>query len=99
MGGWSIPTCIASQASGEGPGVPDGAPYRAVLVNAVADPDVRLTPTQTTLAKLCLNLPSLKINNENYNLYLVCGRFPAELGPETRSKGSGSKNAAEHAQN
>ena len=27
------------------------------------------------------------------------GRFPAELGPETRSKGSGSKNGAERTQN
>ena len=27
------------------------------------------------------------------------GRFPAELGPETRSTGSGSKNGAERTQN
>ena len=44
------------------------------------------------------NLPSLTIGNENY-LYLVFGRFPAELGPETRSNGSGSKNGAECAHN
>ena len=32
-----------------------------------------------------------KTGNTNYNYYLVFGRFPAELGPETRSNGSGSK--------
>jgi hypothetical protein len=44
------------------------------------------------------NLPSLRIGNGNCNLYLVFGRFPAELGPETRSNGSGSKNGAERTQ-
>ncbi len=34
-----------------------------------------------------------------YNVYLVFGRFSAELGPETRSNGSGSKNGAERTQN
>ncbi len=43
-------------------------------------------------------LPSFRIGNQNYNLYLVSGRFPAELGPETRSNGSGSKNGAERTQ-
>ena len=33
----------------------------------------------------------LRLGDANYNLYLVIGRFPAELGPETRSNGSGSK--------
>ena len=38
-------------------------------------------------------------NNKKYMyLYLVFGRFPAELGPETRSNGSGSKNGAEGTQ-
>ena len=32
-------------------------------------------------------------------LILVFGRFPAELGPETRSNGSGSKNGAGRTQN
>ena len=36
-------------------------------------------------------LPSLSLGNRIYNLYLVFGRFSAELGPETRSNGSGSK--------
>ena len=45
------------------------------------------------------NLPALRISNEIYYLYLVFGRFPAELGPETRSNGSGSKNGAETTQN
>ncbi len=31
-------------------------------------------------------------------LILVFGRFPAELGPETRANGSGSKNGAERTQ-
>ncbi len=44
-------------------------------------------------------LPSLSIGNKNYNFRLVFGRFPAELGPETRSNGSGSKNGAERTQN
>ena len=30
---------------------------------------------------------------------MVFGWFPAELGPETRSNGSGSKNGAERTQN
>ncbi len=50
------------------------------------------------LCKPCgslLFLPSLRINTKNYNLYLVFGRFPAELGPETRSNGSGSKHGSE----
>jgi hypothetical protein len=40
-----------------------------------------------------------EIGNQSYNLYLVFGRFPAELGPETRSSGSGSKNGAERTHN
>jgi hypothetical protein len=44
-------------------------------------------------------LPWLRTGNANYNFYLVFGRFPAELGPETRSNGSGSKNVAERTQN
>ena len=43
-------------------------------------------------------LPSLRLCDKNYILYLVFGRFPAELGPETRSTGSGSTNCAERAQ-
>ncbi len=46
-----------------------------------------------------LYLPSLRIGNEIYSFYLVFGRFPAELGPETRSNGSGSINGAARAQN
>ncbi len=38
-----------------------------------------------------VRLPSLSIGHTNYNLYLVVGRLPAELGTETRSNGSGSK--------
>ncbi len=45
------------------------------------------------------DLPSLRIDNTNYDLYSVFGRFPAELGPETPSNGSGSKNGAERTQN
>jgi hypothetical protein len=55
---------------------------------------------QTLCEKSALNvLSSLRIGNENYNSYLVVGRFPAELGPEIRSNGSGSKNGAERTQN
>ncbi len=43
-------------------------------------------------------LPSL-ISNSNHDFYLVFGRFPAELGPETRSNGSGSTNGAERNKN
>ncbi len=43
--------------------------------------------------------PAIRLGNKNYNLYLVFGRFPAELGPETRSNGSGSKVGAERTQN
>ncbi len=43
-------------------------------------------------------LPSLRLGNINYDFPLVFGRVPAELGPETRSIGSGSKNAAERTQ-
>ncbi len=46
-----------------------------------------------------LNLPSFIIGNPSSNFYVVFGRFPAELGPETRSNGSGSKNGAERTQN
>ncbi len=46
-----------------------------------------------------LDLPSLRLCNENYKFYFVFGQFPAELGPETRSNGSGSKNGAERTQN
>ncbi len=63
--------------------------------NARADPS-------TCFESRCLgsaSLPSLRIGNQNYNFYLVVGRFPAELGPETRSNGSGSKNGAERTQN
>ena len=38
-----------------------------------------------------VNAPMLDViiigSNANYNLYWVFGRFPAELGPETRSNG------------
>ncbi len=46
-----------------------------------------------------VGLPSLSIGNANSNFYLVFGRFPAELGPDTRSNGPGSKYGAERAQN
>ncbi len=42
---------------------------------------------------------SFRIGNTNYDFYLVFGRFPAELGPETLAIGSGSKNNAERNQN
>ncbi len=45
------------------------------------------------------NLPSLRTINKKYNCYSVFGRFPAELGPETRSNGLGLTNGAEHTQN
>ncbi len=45
----------------------------------------------------CIKNPG--VNNDNSNFYLVFGRFPAELGPETRSNGSGSENGAERLQN
>ncbi len=45
-------------------------------------------------------LPSLSLGNENYDYhYSVFGPSPAELGPETRSNGSGSKNGADRTQN
>ncbi len=44
------------------------------------------------------HLPSLRTSNAIYKLYLVFGRFPAELGPETRSNGSGLKNGADRTQ-
>ncbi len=44
-------------------------------------------------------LPLLRLGNENYNLYLVFGRFPAELGPENRSNVWGLKNNADRTQN
>ncbi len=53
----------------------------------------------TALYTASPDLPSLGIGNHNYMLYVVFGRFPAELGPETRSNGSGSKNGAERTQN
>jgi hypothetical protein len=46
-----------------------------------------------------MNLPSCRIGKENYNCYLVFGTFLAELGPESRSYGSGSNNGAERTQN
>ena len=39
-----------------------------------------------------------KIGNANYEFYLVFGRLPAELGPETRSNGPGSKSVRMHPQ-
>ena len=45
------------------------------------------------------HLPSLRTGNKNDNVYLFFCRFPAELGPETRSYGSGSKNGAERTPN
>ncbi len=45
-----------------------------------------------------LTLPPLRLGNEHYVFYLVFGLFPAALGPETRSKRSGSKNGAERTQ-
>ncbi len=47
---------------------------------------------------LALYLPSLRIGEKNNNVYLVVGRFPAELGTETRSNGSGTKNGSERTQ-
>ncbi len=44
-------------------------------------------------------VPSCGSGNTNYNFYLVFDRFPAELGPETPSNVSGSKNGAERTQN
>ena len=44
-------------------------------------------------------VPAVRIVDKNYYFYFVFGRCPAELGPETRSNGSGSKNGAEHTQN
>jgi hypothetical protein len=38
------------------------------------------------------NLHPLSIGNTNYNLHFVFGQCPADIGPETRSDGSGSKN-------
>ena len=46
-----------------------------------------------------LSSPSLRMGNEDFNLYLVFDRFPAELGPETRSNGSGLTNGADRTQN
>ncbi len=45
------------------------------------------------------NSPSLRIGKTYLKSYLVLGRFPAELGPETRSNGSGLKNGAKRTQN
>ena len=68
--------------------------------------DLKLTQTdlRTEIAQLfptrplVLKKPRRNTRSEN-NLYLVFGRFPVELGPETRSNGSGSKNGAERTQN
>jgi hypothetical protein len=49
-----------------------------------------------TTSSVCL--PSLRMGNENCNCYLVFGRFPVKLGPETRSNGSGSKHGVERTQ-
>ncbi len=39
---------------------------------------------------------AIKPKNNKYNLsFILFGLFPAKLGPETRSNGSGSKNGAE----
>ena len=54
--------------------------------------------SQTPVLEHDTNLPSLRINNKNYSFCLVFGRLPAELGPETRSNGSGSRNGAESTQ-
>ncbi len=40
----------------------------------------------------------LGLGTRTCNFDLVFGRFPAELGPETRSNGSGSKKGAERNQ-
>jgi hypothetical protein len=39
------------------------------------------------------------LGNTKYTFDLAFGRSPAELGAETRSNGSGSKNGAERTQN
>ncbi len=61
--------------------------------------DVRAEQGSNTETADKTTLPSLRLGNNNYNWYFVFGRFPAELGPETRSNGSGSKNGAERTQN
>ncbi len=48
---------------------------------------------------ILLSFLSLRIGITNYKFHLAFGGFPAELGPETRSNGSGSKNGAERTQN
>ncbi len=61
--------------------------------------NTKQTKTRERFRLRLLDLPSFRIGNANYNVYLVFGRFPAELGPETRSNGSGSKNGAERTHN
>ncbi len=68
-----------------------GTPQRLACVVARTTPRTR----PDGLCAVCLP----HIGNDNYNLCLVFGRFPAELGPETRSNESGSKNGAERTQN
>ncbi len=46
-----------------------------------------------------LSLPSLRVAYKNHSFDLVFGPCPAELGPETRSNGSGSKYGEERTQN
>ncbi len=53
----------------------------------------RVSGAETTYLRL------KNIRNQNYDCYLVVSRFPAELGPVTRSNRSGSKNGAERTQN
>ncbi len=48
-------------------------------------------PHEFGLTAEIVDLPSLRIGNTKYNFHLVFGRFPAELGPETRSIGRARK--------
>ncbi len=61
--------------------------------------DIMDVPTPFPPMSPRFHLPSLRIGNTNQNYYLIFGRFAAELGPETRSIGSGSKDGAERTQN
>jgi hypothetical protein len=51
----------------------------------------RASPPSDGCGLVCLSLPSLRIGNRSYNFHLFFVRFPAELGPGTRSNGPGSQ--------
>jgi hypothetical protein len=77
--------------------------WKSVIFGVWAAPGAPETlPNSTSVRcdtlRALIHLPSLRIGNNNSNFHLVFGRFAAELGPETRFNGSGSKDGAERSQ-